>query len=57
MNSDLADGRLVHVLTQCSETDSSFRIMWPSGKHFAAKLRVFIDFLSERLFPVDSVDS
>jgi DNA-binding transcriptional LysR family regulator len=53
----LAVGRLVHVMPSCSESDTTFRIMWPSGKHFAPKLRVFIDFLCERLFPVDVLDS
>jgi DNA-binding transcriptional LysR family regulator len=49
-------GRLVHVLPECSEPDTTFRIMWPSGKHFTAKLRVFIDFLCERLFPLTRQD-
>ncbi|WP_158938637.1 LysR family transcriptional regulator [Burkholderia sp. S171] len=47
----MADGRLIHVLTECSEGATPFRIMWPSGKHFTAKMRVFIDFLGVRLFP------
>ncbi|KAB0494103.1 LysR family transcriptional regulator [Pseudomonas vancouverensis] len=43
-------GKLVSVLTDCSET-GTFQIMWPSGKHPSPKLRVFIDFLKEQLFP------
>lgn len=53
----LAAGRLMHVLPNCSEADTTFRIMWPSGKHFAPRLRVFIDFLCERLFPVSPPDA
>jgi len=53
----LAAGRLMHVMPSCSESDTTFRIMWPSGKHFAPRLRVFIDFLYERLFPVNVLDS
>jgi DNA-binding transcriptional LysR family regulator len=53
----LAADRLMHVLPNCSEADTTFRIMWPSGKHFAPRLRVFIDFLCERLFPVSPPDA
>ena len=42
-------GRLVHVLKTCKEPDTAFRIMWPSGKHFAPRLRVLIDFMCEQL--------
>ncbi|MDB6051708.1 MAG: LysR family transcriptional regulator [Pseudomonas sp.] len=43
-------GKLVSILKDCSES-GTFRIMWPSGKHPSLKLRVFIDFLKEHLFP------
>jgi len=43
-------GKLVSVLEDCSES-GTFKIMWPSGKHPSLKLRVFIDFLKEHLFP------
>jgi DNA-binding transcriptional LysR family regulator len=42
-------GKLVTVLDDCSER-GTIRIMWPSGKHPAPKLRAFIDFLGEHLF-------
>lgn len=41
---------LVQVLDDCSHGEV-YRIMWPSGKHPALKLRVFIDFLRAHLFP------
>jgi len=47
----LDDGRLVQVLDDCSEA-GVFRILWPSGRHLTPKLRAFIDFLHQHLFPV-----
>ncbi|MGB3127573.1 MAG: LysR family transcriptional regulator [Pseudomonas sp.] len=41
---------LVQILDDCSRGED-YRIMWPSGKHPALKLRVFIDYLREHLFP------
>ncbi|ONH55732.1 LysR family transcriptional regulator [Pseudomonas cedrina subsp. cedrina] len=46
----LDSGQLVQVLEDCAE-HGSFRMMWPSSRHPSPKLRVFIDFLKERLFP------
>jgi DNA-binding transcriptional LysR family regulator len=46
----LNSGQLVRVLDECSQP-GSYRIMWPSGKHPSPKLRVFIDFLKQHLFP------
>lgn len=46
----LNSGRLVSILEDC-EQSGTFKIMWPSGKHPSLKLRVFIDFLREHLFP------
>ncbi|WP_244788320.1 LysR family transcriptional regulator [Cupriavidus pauculus] len=46
----LASGRLVAVMGDYTES-SVYRIMWPSGKNPAPKLRVFIDYLVENLFP------
>jgi DNA-binding transcriptional LysR family regulator len=46
----LEDGKLVRVLEDHAQTDV-YRIMWPSGKHPVPKLRVFIDYIVENLFP------
>lgn len=46
----LANGKLVRILDDCSQA-GDYRIMWPSGKHPAPKLRVFIDYLKTHLFP------
>ncbi|WP_397453631.1 LysR family transcriptional regulator [Pseudomonas sp. NA-150] len=45
----LESGQLINVLPDCSSKEEPFRIMWPSGKYFAPKLRSFIDFLCEHL--------
>ncbi|MDY7559851.1 LysR family transcriptional regulator [Pseudomonas sp. 10B1] len=46
-------GKLVRILHGCSDS-GTFKIMWPSGKHPALKLRVFIDFVKTHLFPEES---
>ncbi|WP_375058018.1 LysR family transcriptional regulator [Zobellella sp. DQSA1] len=43
-------GELVSVLDAHVEHQGSFRLLWPSSKHLAPKLRVFIDFMVEALF-------
>lgn len=46
----LAQGRLVNVLARYVEHQGTFRLLWPSSKHQAPKLRVFVDFMLEALF-------
>ncbi|MFC3944412.1 LysR family transcriptional regulator [Pseudomonas gingeri NCPPB 3146 = LMG 5327] len=45
----LASGQLVSVLPQCTASEEPFRILWPSGKHLAPKLRAFVDYLCKHL--------
>jgi len=47
----LADGRLQAVLDDYLDHDGMFRILWPSSRHLSPKLRVFVDFMCEHLFP------
>lgn len=47
----LADGRLQPVLAPYVEHAGSFRVLWPSGRQMQPKIRAFVDFLSERVFP------
>jgi DNA-binding transcriptional LysR family regulator len=47
----VAEGRLQTVLAQHVKRAGTFRMLWPASRHPAPKLRVFIDFLSERVFP------
>lgn len=46
-------GKLLRVLDDHLEHTGTFWILWPSSRHSATKLRVFIDHLSARLFPVN----
>ncbi|KQR77265.1 LysR family transcriptional regulator [Burkholderia sp. Leaf177] len=53
VRAQLADGRLVTVLNAFLEDHIPFRALWPSGRMTPPKVRVFVDFLSEHLFPND----
>jgi len=46
-----AEGRLQTVLDQCRAHAGTFWIVWPSNRHMVPRLRVFVDFLTEHLFP------
>ncbi|NNB42547.1 LysR family transcriptional regulator [Pseudomonas chlororaphis] len=45
----LADGSLVSVLDDYQIDSGKFSVLWPGSRHLLPKLRVFVDFLSERL--------
>ena len=47
----VADGTLVVVLDDHIEHSGIFRAVWPSSRHLAPKIRVFVDFMAEHLFP------
>ncbi|WP_339479371.1 MULTISPECIES: LysR substrate-binding domain-containing protein [unclassified Pseudomonas] len=46
----IAAGELVTVLDDLNRHQNTFRMLWPSSKHLAPKLRVFIDFMSSEWF-------
>lgn len=46
----LADGRLVQVLPDYVDPPNKLSLVWPSSRHLSPKIRVFVDFMSERLF-------
>lgn len=46
----LSRGALQTVLTAHIDGPAHFRVLWPSNRHLSPKIRVFVDFLSERLF-------
>jgi DNA-binding transcriptional LysR family regulator len=48
----LREGLLVTVLDDCSDRSGPLRVVWPSSRHLAPKLRVFVDFLAANLVPV-----
>jgi DNA-binding transcriptional LysR family regulator len=47
----LQSGALVSVLAGHIEHAGQFSVLWPSSRQLSPKLRVWVDFLSERLFP------
>jgi DNA-binding transcriptional LysR family regulator len=47
----IREGALVSILDDHVEDTDVFRAMWPSSRFMSPKLRVFIDFLAENLFP------
>ena len=47
----LREGLLVTVLDGCTDRSGPLRVLWPSSRHLAPKLRVFVDFLAANLVP------
>src|SRR5260221_67903 len=47
----LREGVLVTVLDDYTARSGPFRVLWPSSRHLAPKLRVFVDFLVANLGP------
>ena len=47
----LQSGALESVLAGHIEHAGQFSVLWPSSRQLSPKLRVWVDFLSERLFP------
>jgi DNA-binding transcriptional LysR family regulator len=47
----LREGVLVTVLDDCTARSGPLRILWPSSRYLAPKLRVFVDFLAANLVP------
>ena len=48
----LREGLLVPVLDDYADRSGPLRILWPSSRRLAPKLRVFVDFLAANLVPV-----
>ena len=46
---ELAAGQLVGLLDKYTQESASFWVLWPSSSHLPSRLRVFIDFLVEKL--------
>jgi DNA-binding transcriptional LysR family regulator len=46
----LRTGVLRRVLDKHIHGPGQFRLLWPSNRHLSPKVRVFVDFVSERLF-------
>jgi DNA-binding transcriptional LysR family regulator len=50
----IAQGSLVSVLDDFIVHTGWFRAVWPSSRYLSPKVRVFVDFLAEHLFPKDA---
>ena len=46
----IESGRLSTVLDEYAVDSGQFHILWPSSRQLSARLRVFVDFVAERLF-------
>jgi DNA-binding transcriptional LysR family regulator len=47
----LQAGTLVRVLDAHVQHSGLFRMLWPSNRYLSPKLRVFVDFMAQNLFP------
>ncbi|MNL71733.1 LysR substrate binding domain protein [compost metagenome] len=46
------EGKLITVLDGYNQDRTTFRILWPSSRHLSPKIRVFVDFIVQNLFPL-----
>lgn len=53
VRAELESGALVSILDRYVDAPGAYSLLWPSGRHVLPKLRVFLDFVAERL-PVAS---
>ena len=54
VRAQLARGSLVAVLQPYLDSPHVFRALWPSGRQISPKARVFVDYLSQHLFPASA---
>ncbi|BES83333.1 LysR family transcriptional regulator [Pectobacterium araliae] len=47
----LQEGKLVTVLDEYNRECMVFHVLWPSSRHLSPKIRAFVDFIAENLFP------
>jgi DNA-binding transcriptional LysR family regulator len=47
----LREGLLITVLDDYTDRSGPLRVLWPSSRHLAPKLRAFVDFLAANLVP------
>lgn len=51
----LERGELVTVLDEWAGSSSTFWILWPSNRQLLPRVRAFVDFMTEHLFPAGAV--
>lgn len=49
VRAELESGVLVSILDRYVDSPGGYSLLWPSGRHALPKLRVFLDFVAERL--------
>jgi DNA-binding transcriptional LysR family regulator len=47
----IVEGTLIRILDDHIEHSGMFRAVWPSSHHLSPKLRAFVDYMAEHLFP------
>ncbi|MDO4231707.1 MAG: LysR substrate-binding domain-containing protein [Lautropia sp.] len=50
----IAKGTLMQVLAPHTRHSGLFRLLWPSSRYMTPKIRAFVDFMTENLFPDQS---
>ncbi|HEY8604490.1 LysR family transcriptional regulator [Tsuneonella suprasediminis] len=51
VNQYLESGQLISVLDDTVKHSATFRLLWPSSRFMSPKVRVFVDYLANSLFP------
>lgn len=51
VSDDIKRGDLVRVLERHVVGKTMFRVLWPSSRHLSPKIRVFVDFVAEKILP------
>lgn len=54
VNAALERGELVRVLDEWAGSPSTFWVLWPSNRQLLPRVRAFVDFMAEHLFPAAS---
>jgi DNA-binding transcriptional LysR family regulator len=50
VTNELAQGKLVSLLDDHLTGTGAFRVLWPTSRYLAPKIRVFVDFMANKLF-------
>ena len=52
VRAQLQSRRLMTVLDGYTQEEMVFHVLWPSSRHLSPKIRIFVDFVVEHLFPL-----
>lgn len=50
VTNELAQGKVVSLLDSHLTGTGAFRVLWPTSRYLAPKIRVFVDFMANKLF-------